>query len=91
MADTFHMNIEEDDAVEALGTLADQVVHVDLADNQRRHPGSGHIDFPSIFAVLHRAGYQGWLNLECLPADHHALTAARRYIEDVTISLSACQ
>jgi D-psicose/D-tagatose/L-ribulose 3-epimerase len=88
MADTFHMNIEEDDPVAALRNVAGHIVHIDLADNQRHHPGTGNIDFPSIFTVLHQAGYEGWLNLECLPADEECLSAARRYISAVASSLA---
>jgi sugar phosphate isomerase/epimerase len=91
MADTFHMNIEEDDPVGALRNLAGHIIHMDLADNQRRAPGTGHIDFPSIFTVLHEAGYQGWLNLEYLPADDRSLSAARRYIDDLTTPLTLGQ
>jgi D-psicose/D-tagatose/L-ribulose 3-epimerase len=84
MADTFHMNIEEDTVTAALAGHGDKLVHVDLADNQRREPGSGHVDFVAFLGALSELGYQGWLNMECLPADVHALRRGRRYLEGIT-------
>ena len=42
-------------------------------------PGDGFIDFPKLFAILHEAGYHGWLVCEAEqdPAKAHPLTYAR--------------
>lgn len=64
-ADFFHMNIEERDPVVALHTFAGRVKHVHVADSNRLQPGAGHLDISALVAVLGRAGYEGWLTLEC--------------------------
>jgi sugar phosphate isomerase/epimerase len=81
MADVFHMNIEEDSIGEALRAHAEHIVHVHLADSQRREPGSGHLDFDGVFRALGDNGYAGALAMEFLPAPHAALTAGREWVE----------
>jgi sugar phosphate isomerase/epimerase len=83
MADTFHMNIEEDNTAGSLARYGHQLVHVDIADNQRREPGSGQFDFTSFLDELSGLGYSGWLNMECVPADSNVLKAGRRHIETI--------
>lgn len=65
LADTFHMNIEEDDSAEALRAAGPYLAHVHLGDNTRSHPGTGQIDFAPIVAVLAGPSYDGWAALEC--------------------------
>ena len=83
LADAFHMNIEEDDMAGALAAYGRHIVSVDIADNQRRRPGSGQLDFRAFLAGLSQVGYRGWLNMECVPADEHSLRAGRRHIEAI--------
>ena len=64
LLDTFHMNIEEHSFLDALTTAGRHLVHVQLADNDRGAPGSGHIDWQSVFEALDAAEYGGWLSLE---------------------------
>lgn len=65
MADTFHMNIEEDDIPASLRATGALLGHVHLADSQRSHPGSGHTDFASIAATLRELEFDGYLAMEC--------------------------
>ena len=81
MADTFHMNIEEDNVQRVLDQYGKHLVHIDLADNQRREPGSGDFDFKAFLSHLAAVGYEGWLNLECMPADRRAIQEGRRHVE----------
>jgi sugar phosphate isomerase/epimerase len=81
MADLFHMGIEEDSTPAALRRYGAQVAHVHLADNQRRHPGSGQLDFAGAFTALHEREYQGALAMEFLPASDAALVAGREHVE----------
>ncbi len=67
LADSFHMNIEEQDIKEALKTAGDLLGHIHLADSNRRAPGQGHFDFDNFFKALAELGYQGWLSGEFLP------------------------
>ncbi|MBV9166752.1 MAG: TIM barrel protein [Solirubrobacterales bacterium] len=80
MADVFHMDIEEDSLPEAISAHKDHIIHVHLADNQRREPGSGHLDFDGVFAALTDASYAGALAMEFLPAIDAALSTGREWV-----------
>jgi sugar phosphate isomerase/epimerase len=82
MADVFHMNIEEDSIPGALRAHAEHIVHVHLADSQRREPGSGHLDFASVFEALAGSDYGGTLAMEFVPATDAALAAGRAWVQD---------
>jgi sugar phosphate isomerase/epimerase len=58
------MNIEEDSfkaAVEAAGGL---LGHTHFADNNRKMPGLGHIDFRNIMKSLRKIGYKRYVSFE---------------------------
>jgi len=65
MSDTFHMHIEEPDTPAAIRAVGDTIGHVHLADNTRREPGSGDIDFAAILAALREVGFTGHMAFEC--------------------------
>ena len=65
VADTFHMNIEEDDVPAALRAAAPYLGHVQVSDSNRYQPGAGHLDWPALLRTLHDIDYRGWLALEC--------------------------
>ncbi|MFI7575797.1 sugar phosphate isomerase/epimerase family protein [Micromonospora sp. NPDC049497] len=65
VADTFHMNIEEDDAPAALRAAAPYLGHVQVSDSNRYQPGAGHLDWPLLLRTLLDIRYTGWLALEC--------------------------
>lgn len=67
LLDTFHMNIEEADPIKAITSSREYLAHVDVADNHRLAPGSGHINFPAIVSCLSEIGYEGHLAAEILP------------------------
>jgi D-psicose/D-tagatose/L-ribulose 3-epimerase len=81
MADVFHMNIEEDSIAASLRAHAEHIVHVHLADSQRRDPGSGHLDFAAVLDALADNGYTGPLAMEFLPATDAALRGGREWVE----------
>ncbi|WP_232290428.1 sugar phosphate isomerase/epimerase family protein [Micromonospora sp. ATCC 39149] len=64
-ADTFHMNIEEDDVHAALRAAAPYLGHVQVSDTNRHQPGAGHLDWAALVRTLRDLGYPGWLALEC--------------------------
>jgi len=66
LPDTFHMNIEEADPLAALRRAASRVWHVHVADNTRRAPGWGHLDFRTWIAALSEVGYTGVVSAEIL-------------------------
>jgi sugar phosphate isomerase/epimerase len=65
LADTYHMNIEEDRPAAALAAAARQLGHVQVSDSNRFQPGAGHIDWAALLATLDAVGYDGCLALEC--------------------------
>lgn len=65
--DTFHMNIEETDPVEAIHLAGQHLGYFHLADNTRRYPGSGQLYFEKYLTALEDIGYNGYLSVECLP------------------------
>jgi sugar phosphate isomerase/epimerase len=65
VADTFHMNIEEDDVHRALRAAAPYLGHVQVSDSNRLQPGAGHLDWPALLRTLREIDYHGWLALEC--------------------------
>ena len=65
ISDFFHMHIEETDTPAALRAAGRHVRHVHLADNTRREPGTGDIDFAAGFRALRDIGFQGFMAYEC--------------------------
>lgn len=57
MLDTFHMNIEEDSFRETILKSRSYLKHLHFADNNRRMPGFGHIDFVAIMKTLKDISY----------------------------------
>lgn len=65
MSDVFHMHIEETNSPATLREVGDCIGHVHLADNTRKEPGSGDIDFRAIMAALKEIGFTGYMAFEC--------------------------
>jgi len=65
LADTYHMNIEEDDICAALSAGAPWLGGVHLSDSNRYQPGEGHVDFAAVLAKLRETGFEGMLSVEC--------------------------
>ncbi len=76
LLDTFHMNIEEANMVEAILKTGDQLGYVHFADNTRHAPGQGQTDFKAVLAALEKINYHGPIVAECLPLPDD-LTAVR--------------
>ncbi|GGY71718.1 hydroxypyruvate isomerase [Marinobacter zhanjiangensis] len=66
--DLYHMQIMEGDLIRTLRQLMPRIGHIQFADNPGRHePGTGEINFRSIFQALDEAGYNGWVSAEYHP------------------------
>jgi sugar phosphate isomerase/epimerase len=65
LADTYHMNIEEDDPCEALRDAGHLLGAVHVSDSNRHQPGAGHVPFDAIVATLREIGFDGVLSVEC--------------------------
>jgi D-psicose/D-tagatose/L-ribulose 3-epimerase len=71
MLDTFHMNIEEDSFEHTISKSKDMLAHMHFADNNRKMPGYGHVDFAVIMGALARASYDKYVTFEpTLQADY---------------------
>ncbi|MCY3708522.1 MAG: sugar phosphate isomerase/epimerase, partial [Caldilineaceae bacterium] len=62
--DTFHLNIEEADMLEAIKSSKERLVDFHVADNNRMACGMGALDWPLIVKTLKEAGYDGALTVE---------------------------
>ncbi len=80
MLDVFHMNIEDASIEDGLRLAGDKLWHVHIADSHRRYPGSGHLNFDSIFATLKDMQYRGYVSAELFPLPDPD-TAAQKTIE----------
>jgi sugar phosphate isomerase/epimerase len=65
LADTYHMNIEEDEPATAVTKAAPYLGHVQISDSNRFQPGAGHLDWASLLGALSTTGYDGYLAVEC--------------------------
>src|SRR5262249_19318515 len=57
MYDTFHANIEEKDVAKAIASVAEQIIHVHISENDRGTPGTGHVHWDETFRALRKAKY----------------------------------
>ncbi len=64
MLDTFHMNIEEKSISEAMAIAGDRLFHMQVAENDRGTPGSGHVPWDEVFGALDKLGYGGSIVIE---------------------------
>jgi sugar phosphate isomerase/epimerase len=65
VADTYHMNIEEDNYLTSLEAAKPWLGHVQLGDSSRYQPGTGHLDWSAMLSALKTIGYDGYMALEC--------------------------
>ena len=49
---------------DALRLVAPHLKHLHTCENDRGIPGSGHVDWPSVFQAIHDLKYDGWLMIE---------------------------
>jgi len=86
MLDVYHMNIEDVDIYQSFHDAKDCCWLVHVCDNNRKWPGSAHLDFAKIIATLNEIGYDGFISTEMLPwpdpdtAARSAIESLRRFI-----------
>jgi D-psicose/D-tagatose/L-ribulose 3-epimerase len=64
LLDTFHMNIEEKSIGNAIISAGAKVFHVQVSENDRGTPGSGHVPWQETFDALDTIGYDGPIVVE---------------------------
>jgi Sugar phosphate isomerases/epimerases len=62
--DTYHMNIEEKSFYEATKAAGSDLIHYHICENDRGIPGTGLVDWDSIFRALSELNYTGYAALE---------------------------
>jgi sugar phosphate isomerase/epimerase len=67
MLDVYHMNIEDVDIYDSFREANELCWIVHFADNNRKWPGSAHLDFELIIQVLNEIGFDGYVSMEILP------------------------
>ena len=66
--DIYHMSRMGEDCAEFLRRHLDKIGHIQFADCPGRgQPGSGAIDFESLFEIIAAPNYQGWVGAEYRP------------------------
>lgn len=65
--DTYHMNIEENDYFSPISAHGDLIRVFQVSDNQRNAPGTGHLPWRDLLAMLKTVGYSGFLSFEVPP------------------------
>ena len=83
LLDTFHMNIEEDSIEYAIMESRRHLRHTHFADNNRKMPGSAHIDFRSIIKSLSTIKYDGYISFEPILTDDRYETAIEDGLEAI--------
>ncbi|WP_108483164.1 sugar phosphate isomerase/epimerase family protein [Oceaniglobus ichthyenteri] len=78
MYDTFHANIEEKSQTEAIATLGRKMHVLHVSENDRGIPGTGQIDFATVFRTVKAQGFDGPVVVEAFGAGVPELAAATR-------------
>jgi D-psicose/D-tagatose/L-ribulose 3-epimerase len=81
--DTFHANIEEKDIAEGYRTVGKYLKHVHTCENDRGIPGTGHVEWKSVFQALRDVHYDGWLTIESFGFALGELSAAASIWRDI--------
>jgi sugar phosphate isomerase/epimerase len=67
MLDVYHMNIEDVDIYQSFREAKNYTWLVHVCDNNRKWPGSAHLNFARIIDTLNEVGYDGFVSTEMLP------------------------
>ncbi len=80
--DTFHMSIEEHSIEKAIREAGSLLGYFHVAENTRWFPGHDRLDFDAVFRALEEIGYDGFVDVECLPypTPHEAARRAAEFL-----------
>ena len=74
--DTFHASIEEKNIADACRRVGRHLKHVQISENDRGTPGSGHVNWDDLFDVLAGLKYDAWLTIESFGPNLGAFSSA---------------
>lgn len=83
MYDTFHANIEEKNAAQAIKALHPHFGHVHISESDRGTPGTGMVHWDESFKALREVKYDGWMVIEAFGRALPALAAATKVWRDL--------
>ncbi len=74
--DSFHMNIEEKNPLEAILQAGDNLIHMQISENHRGIPGTGITPWNDYATGLNKINYQGMISLESFTPMNQQLAEA---------------
>ena len=75
--DIYHQQITEGNLIQTITRNIDLIGHFHLADVPGRHePGTGEINYVSVFRAIANTTYGGYIGLEFAPTGDHAAALA---------------
>lgn len=89
MLDTFHMNIEEKSAGDAIRAAGSRLIHLHACENDRGAPGSGNVDWPSVAQALRDINYDGPVVIESFTAKVQSIARAAAIWRSLAVSQDA--
>lgn len=84
LVDTFHMNIEEDNIIDALTQYIDVIGSIHVCENHRGIPGSGHFHWKEFLHCLKTIGYNGYLIMETFSESGSEVAKGMSIYRDIT-------
>lgn len=86
LMDSFHMTIEERNLHDAINTVGDKLIHVQVSENHRGVPGTGQTQWKKLKQGLEDIGYEGFVSIESFTPNVEELAGAvciwRSFAED---------
>lgn len=76
LTDSFHMTIEEKNLAQAIRTVGDKLIHVQVSENHRGIPGTGQTRWEDLKAGLEAVGYNGIVSIESFTPNVQELAGA---------------
>ena len=76
MLDGFHMSIEERDIEEAITTVGDKLIHLQVSENYRGTPGTGQTPWHAYKKGLEAIKYNGTITIESFTPENKELAGA---------------
>ena len=84
--DLYHAQIMDGNLIETIRQNIADIAHVHVGDVPGRHePGTGEINYPSVFRALRDAGFKGFVAMEYIPVQNamKTLRDVRRMVESL--------